>query len=540
MDIFYIRCLRYLNGNSTNGYSLPSGRQNISMGFSSFDINGQSELLTDNDEIRIFAKYLPADENFQSYDPGHLLTMQPINTQISPCNQIGGCPFVFVNNGTEFINDNNILHRSEFDENIGEDIEDKYIMRVTPAINQSDSTCQLKIKELNNDISYFDEFRLVAIDHPAGTALGITEKKEYVLYFQENTSSPEYAEHNGDDVTPELSYDSSFNKTVKGEGDDNITGTFNFGNLNIQKKQFKEVLKKSLKELNIPLSKKNKKIINNNVKVRNSNETDSRIDEDVALLIDPSESDVINWGPPAKRPAGTITAFDSKDPENPIVEQFAKRQNTSPVLITIGKNVNIDSVVSVWNSNFKISYFAITPVYYEGYIENTFDFVEATDSVNGNVLNSLSGTDQNYAVMDSATNITLKFKNTFGSVEPGFVRDYVLITNGRYENSISGNRQVVSSEENKNTDIPKAYSLYQNYPNPFNPTTNIKFDLPEDALVSIKVYDILGKEVYSFKELKPAGHHQTGFDGSNLSSGIYFYRLEAGKFIQTKRMVLIK
>jgi photosystem II stability/assembly factor-like uncharacterized protein len=85
------------------------------------------------------------------------------------------------------------------------------------------------------------------------------------------------------------------------------------------------------------------------------------------------------------------------------------------------------------------------------------------------------------------------------------------------------------------------YELYQNYPNPFNPSTVVGFMLPVAGQVSLKVYDILGCEVATIlnKEL-PAGKHQVTIDGRRLSSGVYFYSLEAGDFRQTKRMVLIK
>ena len=89
--------------------------------------------------------------------------------------------------------------------------------------------------------------------------------------------------------------------------------------------------------------------------------------------------------------------------------------------------------------------------------------------------------------------------------------------------------------------IPKVFSLSQNYPNPFNPTTTIKYSLPTDTKVVIKIYDILGKEVKTLvNDFKKAGFYQETFDGTNLASGVYFYHIEAGKFIQSKKMVLVK
>jgi hypothetical protein len=94
---------------------------------------------------------------------------------------------------------------------------------------------------------------------------------------------------------------------------------------------------------------------------------------------------------------------------------------------------------------------------------------------------------------------------------------------------------------NQNTKIPASFSLSQNYPNPFNPTTNIKFAIPKEGNVSLKVYDILGNVVTTFVDgYMKAGTYNAEFDGSSLSSGIYFYQLNANGFSETKKMSLIK
>ncbi len=88
--------------------------------------------------------------------------------------------------------------------------------------------------------------------------------------------------------------------------------------------------------------------------------------------------------------------------------------------------------------------------------------------------------------------------------------------------------------------VPKTYKLFQNYPNPFNPTTTIKYEIPKDAEVTIKVYDLLGREVFSINEYKKAGSYEVKFDGSNLASGMYFYSFEVNRYKDTKKMVLLK
>jgi parallel beta-helix repeat protein len=95
--------------------------------------------------------------------------------------------------------------------------------------------------------------------------------------------------------------------------------------------------------------------------------------------------------------------------------------------------------------------------------------------------------------------------------------------------------------QNKTKIIPKEFKLSQNYPNPFNPITKIEYSLPQNTKVSIKVYDILGRIVKVLvDEFKEAGIYTINFDGSNYASGVYFYRIEAGKFVNTKKMVLVK
>ncbi|MBN8570000.1 MAG: T9SS type A sorting domain-containing protein, partial [Ignavibacteria bacterium] len=88
---------------------------------------------------------------------------------------------------------------------------------------------------------------------------------------------------------------------------------------------------------------------------------------------------------------------------------------------------------------------------------------------------------------------------------------------------------------------PTTYSLAQNFPNPFNPSTTIQYSVPNDGLVQMRIYDISGREVMNLvNENKVAGNYEVKFNGANLSSGIYFYRIKAGEFVETKRMVLVK
>ncbi|MCX6162114.1 MAG: T9SS type A sorting domain-containing protein, partial [Ignavibacteriae bacterium] len=95
--------------------------------------------------------------------------------------------------------------------------------------------------------------------------------------------------------------------------------------------------------------------------------------------------------------------------------------------------------------------------------------------------------------------------------------------------------------QNISSEVPQAFSLGQNYPNPFNPITNIKFNIAKSGNVRITVFDILGKEVAVLvnEKLNP-GAYKVDFNGSNFSSGVYFYRLTAGNYAAVKKFILLK
>jgi aminopeptidase N len=94
---------------------------------------------------------------------------------------------------------------------------------------------------------------------------------------------------------------------------------------------------------------------------------------------------------------------------------------------------------------------------------------------------------------------------------------------------------------NESKVTPDKFAVYQNYPNPFNPMTSIKFDLPKNTFVTLKVYDILGKEMATLiNENRAAGSYNVDWNASFYPSGVYFYKLEAKDFTETKRMLLIK
>jgi hypothetical protein len=130
---------------------------------------------------------------------------------------------------------------------------------------------------------------------------------------------------------------------------------------------------------------------------------------------------------------------------------------------------------------------------------------------------------------------------------------YILFTEKTAGNHTAGIESVIARNSgnldlevnfagmNTGVGVPKTFSLNQNYPNPFNPVTKIEYALPNDAKVSIKIYDMLGREVSVLvNDMQKAGYYKIDWNGSSLASGAYFYKMVAGDFVAVKKMMLIK
>lgn len=141
---------------------------------------------------------------------------------------------------------------------------------------------------------------------------------------------------------------------------------------------------------------------------------------------------------------------------------------------------------------------------------------------------ALSGSSFSNPNLSGFENVT--FRGAFGSVN--WTSNWSQFNPKNYE--IISIRQISSS-------VPDKFNLNQNYPNPFNPVTKLEFGIPNSGFVSLKVFDLLGKEVAVLinENLSP-GRYETEFNGNNFASGVYFYKLETGNFVQTKRMLLLK
>jgi len=147
-----------------------------------------------------------------------------------------------------------------------------------------------------------------------------------------------------------------------------------------------------------------------------------------------------------------------------------------------------------------------------------------------------------YSVIASGGSVTTDGNNRIiGTIGQSFIG---ITGNGLNINEVGFwyiTKQIVTSVEEEENEIPLIYELKQNYPNPFNPSTIIQFSIVEQAFTEIKIYDILGSEVAKLvsEELQP-GIYELNFTANHLASGVYIYRMTSGKFGDVKKMNLVK
>jgi hypothetical protein len=141
----------------------------------------------------------------------------------------------------------------------------------------------------------------------------------------------------------------------------------------------------------------------------------------------------------------------------------------------------------------------------------------------------------NHAYEPSWYTITDSLGYTYFGYSPG---EYEYCMGVKVDGNIYGT--ITSVTDNK-SNIPNQFQLFQNYPNPFNPTTKIDFILPKTSFTTLRVFDVLGREVsVLFAGELTAGHHSEVWNATNYSSGVYFYTLQSGKFSETKKLLLQK
>ena len=256
----------------------------------------------------------------------------------------------------------------------------------------------------------------------------------------------------------------------------------------------------------------------------------SALDDQVSLF-------VFDTSAPITEPAPTIGPITSTATDAINLSRVILRQGTAgsaPTLIIDG--IYIDNV---WNNN-------VLPVELSSFTsainkrDVTLRWSTASETNNSNFEIERSSVNGSYSKVGSVAG-----NGTVSSTSNYFFTDRNL-SSGNYSYRLkqidfNGSFEYFNLNNEVNVGIPSKFELSQNYPNPFNPSTTINFDIPSDGKVSIKLFDMSGKEVAVLvNEVKTAGYYSVNFNASSLSSGIYFYNITADNFTSTKKMTLIK
>jgi len=476
--------------------------------------------------VRLHVKLMPDNVNPYVAEKNYVTKEYEVDVTRNCRPRPVGCPYLYVQDTVNSYQvDNNLLLRSEFQEYAGSDMKDVYKLRVQPFINNDLIT--LAIVENEADSSDFDQIKLHAIDHQGNTVLGITGANDYVLYNPANVISTDNALLNSQDITSEIQYNGS--EYVKPHVGDTIFAHYP----NLQDKGSRT--KASVETNDLKFGRYQARI--------NSQRQDSKgaviVDIDsVALISFIGNLDTIN--PVAQKTwAGTIDALSYASSQTNT--KFARREKLSEVIIPLfAASDYLEQATINATSDSKVRYIATVSVAYSSSLANNEIALQSalliTRTSQTDISGQISTIDQQYARMDSSGFIQLQF-NTSGlpAIPDGCVRDYVIEVDGKYFPVNS------ARPSNVINNVPLTNRLYHNYPNPFNPRTRIKYEINRNVPVKITIYNILGQEVKVLvNEFKNAGRYEVDFDGTNYASGIYFYRIEAGDFIDAKKMVLVK
>ncbi len=409
-------------------------------------------------------------------------------------NGILGCPWLFIQTqDSNIIPENNILHKSLLPENYGENITDKYIVKTTPGI--IDNKIFMNIIETNNDSTILNRIRLFAVDHPVGTKLGITNDNEIVMFDSasvvENTFASLYdPDNNFTEITEDVMFHKEPKNPVMGDTLYNIYAEF-----------------------------KNHFVTNPAII--------AFVQKSYPIIAKDYYSGIII----GNTPDGSTQSY------------FMRRENPDNIILPVtSRNLTgtIDSAHIIWDKSFDIRYLAVASLAYSGFTITEQPLTLAYHTQLGDVTQNLLYIDSLSSFINPDHYINLEFQNIPDQSGEDLDRDYLIEVNGKVI-PIGSQRMQLSNIRKLNNETVDKYSLSQNYPNPFNPTTKINFAIPKQGLVTLKVYDVLGREVANLvNEVKTAGNYIVDFDASYLASGVYFYKLEVNGFSDVKRLVLIK
>ncbi len=393
-----------------------------------------------------------------------------------------GCPFVYVWNGGTYIEDNNILPQSEFPENHGQDVTDYYQLYSSPVVEGE--TYKLAVAEFEQEHSWFDRFQLLAIDHSSDVSITIDDNGTIIQF-----AKPIYvasAELDSEEVIKEIS---------------------------------------TLDGVKVEAAK------NDNLQLLFTQNGGQSYENGLLLVarLKPNST--------KKNTAGEVTINGEEGQKT--FSSFHLRRNPSftwmmvPAADTSTLQINIQ-----WKEDSEIDYTELSNKLELPFTVHSTQLLQAVHSDIGDIKNHLQNWDQDYAELNPGEWIDLEFNAP--PLQEGMERSFIFVTRGRYE-AVATQKILKPVINNKQDSSLRKTKLLQNTPNPFNPTTTIQFHLQKPSYVILKIYNLIGEEIATLvNDELLAGMHDTEWDATKFPSGIYIYRLQAGEFVETKKLVHLK
>jgi len=470
--------------------------------------------------VRMFPEYIYPIGNLSSSERVDKEYTAEVNKYCLP--RPGGCPFLYYKdyNTNDYYADNNILSKSEYSGS--NDITDRYKFIKTPKIEGT--KMGLALVENESDNSSINMVKIYAVDYPSDKRVAITDNNYIILY----------------DSSTVIASDS-----VILNGLQNITTNVNFHNPGVPVDRYK--LDSIYAHFTYPSLSR---LVTKTEQSNNSNNSleKSRLSKDKTFGPGGPQPTIAFIGeignlfyPIAtlKDTGGVLSSMSIYS--NTTAKMFSRREKSSVVVLPLFFDSNkVDNFTIKWQSDYHLKTLGVTTIDYGNFFFNEIPMEKASfisSTLDSEITSSVTEIDTNFGLVNSSGIIKMNFDlSGLPSIPSHHLRAYVIEVNGHYSSPSD------FSKDSKENTLPTIFSLSQNYPNPFNPITKINYELPKNTKVKIIIYDILGREVTKLvnNELKQAGRYSVEFDGKNFASGVYFYRIEAGSFVQAKKMVLVK
>ncbi|HWR83273.1 MAG TPA: FlgD immunoglobulin-like domain containing protein [Candidatus Deferrimicrobium sp.] len=405
----------------------------------------------------------------------------------------GGCPTLYTWHGSGYVLENPILTHSQ-GKRAPQPADDFYPL--TFGIAEDDGSYKLEIRENEQEISFIDQVELIVVDHPVESKVGIATDGQ-VFTYQRTIEPLAAVDQSGEDLMPLI-----------GRLDDVWLDVDQAGSMIVTyPNPFYGSASYSFALSDVPGPPPPKK------KITPEN-TDGQGDNVVAEIEDVR---------------GAWHSLGEIPPREFYTENSAWRFESGAAELGETFRVRLS-----WKTGYKSDFQGLDLTDDSYFLAQRLAPAAAEHSVVGKVVGPLAYSDNDVMTLRPGEKIELKFAVPAGTGLKGYDRKFFLHSHGFYKTLTPDNA------------LPTHFALGHNYPNPFNPTTTISFSVPVASEISLVIYNVLGEEVKSLYRGKiEAGNHQLVWGGDNnagasVASGVYFYRLRAGSFEQTRKMTLVK